>query len=146
MPGGHDPYQEQRRVAHGRPVSRQHERSEHEQERTDRRQEHDADHGGALGREVARAIERAGEVQPQHAAPPVRAERLWREQRREERERAADEEGVLPVRDQLVDADVLGDDGEKSTEARAGRNAIASVIAGNTLWRPPRPSRVPALR
>ena len=28
----------------------------------------------------------------------------------------------------------------KTTEASAGRNAIASVIAGSTLWRAPRPS------
>ena len=42
----------------------------------------------ALASEVAVAVERPGEVEPEHSRAPVRAERLGGDERGEERERA----------------------------------------------------------
>ena len=61
-----------------------------------------ATHADALGEEIAVAVERPGEIEPEHSRAPVRAERLGSDERREERERAPDEERVLAVRDQIV--------------------------------------------
>ena len=105
----------------------------------ERDQEHDREHGRALGGEVAVAIERPGEVEPEHPRAAVGAERLGRDERGEERERAADEERVLAVGDEVVDGQRVERARRSTTETSAGANAIASVIAGSTLWRAPPP-------
>ena len=82
----------------GRPEAREHEREQHEEQRAERDQEHDGEDARSLGDEVAGAVERPGEVEAEHPAAPVRAERLGSDQRREERERAPDDEHVVAVR------------------------------------------------
>ena len=70
----------------GRRVAGEHEREEHEEERADGDQEHDPEHRMPCD-EIARAVERACEVQAEHPRAPVGAERLGRDERGEERER-----------------------------------------------------------
>ena len=96
-----------------RSVAGEDERHEHEQERSDRDQEHHAEDRARLRDEVAVAVERSGEIEAQHPGASVRTERLRRDERREERERAPDEERVLAVRDEVVDRDVLGEHREE---------------------------------
>ena len=49
---------------------------------------------------------------------PVGAERLRSDERREERERAADDERVLAVSDQVVDVDVVGEHRDRHRHER----------------------------
>ena len=74
----------------------------------------------AFADQVARPVERAGEVEAEHPRAAVRAQRLRRDERGEERERAADEERVLAVRDEVLLEQVVGerrdDDGEQGGE------------------------------
>ena len=102
------------------PVPGDHERGEHEEQRAERDQEHHGEHRARLGDEVAVAVERPGEVEAEHPRAPVGAERLGSDERGEERERAADEERVLAVRDQVVLEDVVVITA-KATETSAGR-------------------------
>ena len=59
-----------------------------------------------------------GQVEPEHAAAPVRAQRLGRDERRKERERAPDDEHVVAVADQVLRLDLLGDHREGDQEER----------------------------
>ena len=94
------------------------ERGEHEEQRAERDQEHDGEDAHRLREEVAVAVERAGEVEAEHPRAPVRAERLGRDQRGEERERAADDERVVAVGDQVVGREVVGDHRKRDGEER----------------------------
>ena len=68
-----------------------------------------------LGGEVARHVERPGEIEVEHPRAPVGAERLRRHQRGEERERQRDDVRVLAVRRQ--DLVVAGLDRQEGGDA-----------------------------
>ena len=115
---GQDLQQQLGHLAGGRPEAREHEREQHEEQRTDRDQEHHGEDPAPLREQVAVAVERPGEVEPEHAAPPVGAEGLGGDQRREERERRPDDEHVVAVRDQVLDGDVPEDHRERDRGER----------------------------
>ena len=107
-------------------------------------EQHRAEHRHPLGGEVARAVERAGEVEAEQARSAVGAQRLGRQQRREEDERAAGEEPVVAVRDEVVGSESSGRGGEG--ERDEGRDeGDGERDRGQTLWRPPAPDAEDAL-
>ena len=89
--------------------------ADEEELRAGRHHEHHARDGRPLGREVARDVERAGEVEVEHPRAPVGAERLGRHHRREQGERQRDDARVLAVRRE--DLVVAGLDREERGDA-----------------------------
>ena len=98
------------------------ERDEHEEQRPDGDQEHDREDGDTLGHEIPVAVERAGEIEPEHSRASIGAERLRSDQRGEERERASGDERVVAVGDQVVDGEILEDhrEGHRDESGKKG--------------------------
>ncbi|CAN5297088.1 hypothetical protein BH20ACT13_BH20ACT13_13340 [soil metagenome] len=113
------------------------ERDEHEEQWSGGDQEHDREDGDTLGAEVAVSVERAGEIEPEHPRASIGTERLRRDQRGEERERASRDERVVAVGDEVVDGEILEDhrkghrdeSGEKGDRERDRRQHFVAAVA-----------------
>ena len=117
-PGREDAREEPRGLGGGRPEAGEDEGEQHEEQRAEGDQEHDGEDARSLCGQVASAVERPGEVEAEHPGAPVRAQRLGGDERCEERKRAADEEHVVAVADEVVGDDVVRDDRERDRDER----------------------------
>ena len=88
---------------------------EHEELRPHGHEQHDGEHRRPLRGEVAVAVERAGEVEVEHARAPVGAESLGRDERANSTSAIDDRAVVRAVRREDVLADEV--DGEESCDA-----------------------------
>ncbi len=117
------------------PKPAMHVRREHEEQRADGDQEHDGEDAESFREQIAVPVQRAGEVEPEHSRAPVWAERLWSDERCEERERAADDEHVVAVRDEVRGDDVVrehgeGDRGERRQVCDRERDRRQHLVSG----------------